>query len=415
MTVRDAGGTAGLGDLLLESEDVAWFFDDPSAARGAASALARRIGLTEQRGAEIALAVTEAGTNLTKHAVNGAIVLRVVRTERDAGLEFLTIDSGPGIADVPAALRDGSSTSGTLGIGLGAVARLADMFDLHSIPGRGTVLAARFWPRGPAGAGDARAEPAVAGLTRAISGERVCGDAWAARLDGGPGSGGSRSSGQATGGQTAAQAVTDHQPAGPDWAMLTATRTLGASPATVRSNASSGSRSSSGVRGPALLVMLCDGLGHGPLAALASQAAVLAFRDGPGGSPQEVLSRIHLALRGTRGAAIAVARIEPAERRLLFCGIGNIAATLLSADSRSGLLSFPGIVGHQMRGMRTFEAALPPGGALVMHSDGLTERWTTAGLPGLFEHPPIVMAAQLLREAGVRRDDASVVVAKGAW
>ena len=50
-------------------------------------------------------------------------------------------------------MRDGHSTSGTLGIGLGAIRRLADFCDLYSVPGHGTVLVARFWPEPRSGPG----------------------------------------------------------------------------------------------------------------------------------------------------------------------------------------------------------------------------------------------------------------------
>jgi anti-sigma regulatory factor (Ser/Thr protein kinase) len=354
---------------LLESEEAGWFFDEPASARGAAAALGRRIGLSERRTAEVAVAVTEAATNLAKHAVAGALVLRVVHTGPHTGLEFLTMDSGPGIEDVAAALRDGMSTVGTLGIGLGAVARLADVFDVHSLPGRGTVLVARFWPHEEDGTSVVGpAEPVVAGLTRAISGEQVCGDAWAVRSD----------------------------PL--DAAARARLRDAGAE-----------------ADGESVTIMLCDGLGHGPLAMVAAQAAVLAFRGARPRDPEAMIGEIHSALRGSRGAAVAIVRIEPQEGRLLYCGVGNIDGTLITPESRVGLTSYPGIVGHQMRGLRTFEHALAPGGSLVLHSDGLTKRWTPQELPGFFEHSPIVMAAQLMREAGVRRDDASVVVAKGLW
>ena len=347
---------------LLESEDLAWFRDGPSlsvAARGAATALARRIGLSGHRSGEVALAVTEAATNVQRHAVDGALLLRVVRSGDTAGVEFLTVDSGPGMTNVSAALADGTSSAGTLGIGLGAVSRLADRFDLHSVPGRGTVMAARFWPR----TGDGRAvvdspgDSPAAGVTRPISGETVCGDAWAVRAVGGDGDG-------------------DH---------------------------------------PVLLVMLCDGLGHGPLAERASQAAVRAFHATQDLSPEGVLNAVHRALRGTRGGAVAVARIEPAAGRLLYCGIGNVSGFLVDDGGRRALLSAPGIVGAHMRRLRTFEEPLPAHGALVMHSDGLTERWDPAALPGLLGHSPLVMAGQLLREAAVRLDDACAVVVKGAW
>ena len=196
--------------LLLESEDVAWFRDEFAGARTSASRLAGRIGLGEHRAGEVALAMAEVVSNLAKHAVAGAIVLRVVRTAQDVGIELLAVDSGPGIADAAASMRDGRSSSGTLGIGLGMIARLADTFDLHSAPGHGTVLLARFWPR------EVRARPegcgglpdfVVEGVTRPISGAQECGDGWAARWDG---------AGRSAGGDCAHDAAPDARIRAPD-------------------------------------------------------------------------------------------------------------------------------------------------------------------------------------------------------
>ncbi|MEO3977789.1 ATP-binding protein [Streptomyces sp. CAU 1734] len=347
---------------LVECEDIAWFRDDPvlpASARGAAAALARRIGLDPHRVSEVALAVTEAATNLQRHAVDGSLALRALRTDSSAAVEFVTVDAGPGMADVGAALSDGVSTAGTLGIGLGAVARLADVFDVHSVPGRGTVMAAQFWPRNRR---DVRAavppESVAAGITRPISGETVCGDTWAVRAG---------DSGNGTG------------------------------------------------DGRALLAILCDGLGHGPLAARAGEAAMGAFRRSASSDPEAVMREVHAALRGTRGGAVAVARIEPDRGRVLLCGVGNVSGFVVGPGTRKSLVSAPGIVGHQMRTLRTFEQPMVPGGALVLHSDGLTERWTLDTMPGVLGHGPTVIASQLLREAAVRRDDAGIVVVKGAW
>jgi anti-sigma regulatory factor (Ser/Thr protein kinase) len=378
--------------VLQDCEDAAWFRDDLTGARGAAAALARRVGLSEHRAGEVTLAVSEAATNLAKHAVDGSLVLRVLRTDRYAGVEFLALDAGPGMADPAAAMRDGTSSTGTLGIGLGAMARLADTFDLYTLPGQGTVVTGCFWPRddhefraSAVGKRLLTEEPAVAGVTRPISGEHMSGDAWAARQD------------------TSAPPPAAQSPAGhSDWSPLTGTR-------------HSPRAASPTLAGPGVLLMLCDGLGHGPLAVVAGQAAVQAFRAGRGRLPEEVIREVHDALKGTRGAAVAVARIEPDQGRVLFCGIGNIAAALVTTDSKTSLVSFPGIVGHQMRGLRTFTYPLPPGGALVMHSDGLSERWNPTALPGFLQHTPLAIAGQLLRHAGTRRDDASIVVTKGIW
>ncbi|MGA5638748.1 ATP-binding SpoIIE family protein phosphatase [Streptomyces cinereoruber] len=341
----------------VEAEDVVWLRLDvavAAAARREAARLARRVGMPTDRVAEIELAVTEAATNLEKHARDGALALRVVTLRGRAALELLSVDSGPGMADVGSALTDGVSGSGTLGVGLGAIARFAGVFDVHSLPGRGTALLARFWAGDGTDPFAGTDEPEVAGLTRPISGEEVCGDTWAARTEHGP---------------DGARAVT---------------------------------------------VMMCDGLGHGPLAALAGERARAAFRAGPHGSPQDVVRALHAELRGSRGAAITVARADFSRGTVEHCGVGNISAFVVGGDRRSTLLSLPGIVGHQLPALRPFRTPLDRDAVLVLHSDGLSDRWSPADFPGLFTRRPAVVAAQLLGQAGVRRDDAGVVVVRAA-
>ncbi|MFG2635446.1 ATP-binding SpoIIE family protein phosphatase [Streptomyces sp. NPDC048362] len=338
------------GTLVTEAGDVSWLRSDialAAAARRQAAQLARGICLPEERVARVELCVTEMATNLLKYAHDGSLALRVVRARGNAALECLSLDNGPGIDDVERALRDGASASGTLGIGMGAIGRLADVFGVHSLRGRGTVVCARFWADGQVPAGG----PVEAGgLTRPISGEQVCGDTWAVR--------------------------------------------------TVDTAGSAG-----------LLLMMCDGLGHGPLAARVADRAREAFRDSRNTSPTAVLEDLHRGLRGTRGAAAAIAFVDFAGRRVQLSGAGNITGLVGTGDTRTGLLSLPGIVGVQLPRPRAFEAAFPPGAALVMHSDGLSDRWKPADFPGLFTQDPAVAAAQLLNQAAVRRDDAGIVVA----
>ncbi|MFE2823325.1 ATP-binding protein [Streptomyces sp. NPDC059271] len=366
----------------MESEDVAWFRDDLTGARLAASRLAERVGLGEHRTGEVTLAMSEAASNLAKHAVRGAILLRVVRAARHAGVEFLALDDGPGIRDVSSSLRDGYSTAGTMGVGLGMIARLSDAFDVHSIPGQGTVMLARFWPRStqarPADLGTVTTNPVVEGLTRTISGGQECGDGWAARWDAAAPALGSTAEPVASGHDRAATGCTPYA-------------------------------------GRAVLVMLCDGVGHGPLARRATQAAIRAFHTSPAHAPEDVMKDIHQALAATRGAAVAVARIEPDQKRVLFCGVGNIAATTVTAAEKNSLPSVPGTAGHQTRTLRTITCELSADSALVLHSDGLSERWGPQDLPGLLDHSPGVIAGHLLRSAGKYHDDASVAVAKGLW
>ena len=73
--------------------------------------------------------VTEAGSNIVKHAGRGQIVLRVLEHEGVVGLEMLALDKGPGMTNVSTSLRDGVSTAGSSGNGLGALTRLSQALE----------------------------------------------------------------------------------------------------------------------------------------------------------------------------------------------------------------------------------------------------------------------------------------------
>ena len=136
-------------------QDMRWLrVEDASAVpacRKAVQVMAERLRFPAARTGQLALAVTEAASNLHKHAEQGSLLLCVNRDGPQPGINLVTIDAGPGVRDVGAAVRDGHSTAGTLGIGLGAIQRLADFADLYSRPGHGTALAARFRAVRPGG------------------------------------------------------------------------------------------------------------------------------------------------------------------------------------------------------------------------------------------------------------------------
>ncbi|MEV4628625.1 ATP-binding SpoIIE family protein phosphatase [Micromonospora sp. NPDC049523] len=332
------------GDDRL-TDDGVWFrIDEPGTigtARRVTEQLGARVGLGKSRIDALAIVVTELATNLVKHADDGLLLIRPARAEKIAGVELVAVDSGPGMADVAKSSRDGHSTAGSLGIGLGAILRQSTWVDVSSIPGRGTVTVARVWPA-------EQPEPVwTAGISRPMTGEQSCGDGFAVR-------------------------VVD------------------------------GRRQ----------VLVCDGLGHGPLAAAAAHAAVHAFHNAPVGPPSAVLEHLHRSISHTRGAAAAVAELVPDANLVRYAGLGNIAGFVVDGEERRGLVSLPGIVGHQRRAVRDFEYPLPDDANLVMHSDGVTDRWRLMDYPGLQRRSPQVIAATLLRDAGVRRDDACVLVAR---
>src|SRR4051812_27934099 len=84
--------------------------------------------------------------------------------------------------------------------------------------------------------------------------------------------------------------------------------------------------------GPVWRLALVDGLGHGPLAAEAAQAALACLRARPDLDPMAALAACHGALRGTRGAALSIATVDTARQRLTFVGVGNVEARVWTAD-----------------------------------------------------------------------------------
>ena len=307
-----------------------------AAARRAAETMALALGLGERLAAEAALVTTEIATNLLRHGGGGEVVVRPSAVFPDV-LDVIAWDRGPGMTDVARARRDGVSTAGGTGTGLGAIGRLSSTFDLQSTPGHGTVLAARI----------GRAEtPRIDGLALPMRGEEASGDAWRAVRDG-------------------------------RWAT----------------------------------VVLADGLGHGVEAARASGTAILELRAGV--APETVLERMHEALRPTRGAAAAVARIDMASGAMRFAGIGNISATIVGGGSAKALVSMNGTLGHNIRRIQGYDHQLTAEAALVMHSDGVGGGWDLQAYPGVLRRDPLVLASLLLRDCERERDDSSVVVARG--
>ncbi len=148
-------------------------------ARRHAATYAENAKLGEKERGSLAIVVTEMVTNLVKHAGNGTIVVEAIPHNGSSGVRVMGLDKGPGIRDIGAALRDGYSTAGTGGNGLGAIKRLAQAFDIYTAPGLGTAVLAEFWP--PRKGAPHQSPIDVGVISVPIKGEDVCGDGWGAR------------------------------------------------------------------------------------------------------------------------------------------------------------------------------------------------------------------------------------------
>lgn len=318
-----------------------------AAVRRAGNTLARRIGFDEVRTGQLAIVITEAATNIVKHAAHGEILLRKVTHGAADGVEVLAIDKGPGMRNVRQYMEDGRSTAGTYGVGLGAMRRLSQQFDLYSMPGLGTAV--MMVVLGP-DKGTAVRKPVewqLGAVCLPLASEEVSGDAWNMVYQG-------------------------HE------LSLMMADGLGHGP-----YAAEASETAS-----ALLETTTPGLP--PL-------------------PGTFLKLAHGALAGTRGAAMAVAHIDTERGELRYAGVGNIAACAFDAGQSRHLLSHNGIVGSNLRKVQEFQHAWRSSMLLVMHSDGLHTRWDLGQYPGLAHCHPALVAAVLYRDFTRGRDDVSVV------
>jgi anti-sigma regulatory factor (Ser/Thr protein kinase) len=316
-------------------------------ARRAVGSLSAQLGLDETASGKVAIVVTELATNLAKHGGGGKLLVRALQS--GTGIELIAIDKGHGISNVDRAMRDGYSSGGTAGAGLGAVHRMSQVFDIYSAYNGGTAVLTRMLKLRPTPMAVSTAADRVdfGVVCVAAPGERVSGDAW----------------------------------------IVVA-----------------------GETGPAIVVI--DALGHGEMAYHASQIAIEICKKHEGSSAVALIDAMHRALRSTRGAAVAVTELDDTAQTLRFAGIGNIACSITTSTGSRSFASLGGIVGHDVRRVQPFAERYSPGDTLIMHSDGIATRWRLDQYPGVRPHHPALAAALVHRDHLRGRDDATILIAR---
>jgi anti-sigma regulatory factor (Ser/Thr protein kinase) len=346
MTVRLIRGSTQLRLEVREQSDI-------GECRRIAQRLAQAHGFDEEQTGRTSIVATELATNLVRHGGGGEMLVQMLEDGLTPQIEMMAIDRGPGMRDVAQCLRDGYSTSGTAGTGLGAASRLSTAFDLFSEPGKGTVMLSRVTRKLDAISRSAPAvPPAAAGhlefgaVCIPLAGESECGDTWRIADD-----------------------------------------------------------------GKRVSLLVADGLGHGALAASASRSAAEAFEEAPFDEPVSVLQKVHRRAVGGRGTVAACAQLHPGEK-LAYAGVGNISGVIVEPGRSRGMVSVNGTLGTQLPRSRQFDYDYPADAVVVLHSDGLSARWQLADHPGLHLHHASVIAGVLFRDCARKHDDATVLVAR---
>lgn len=118
---------------------------DIVSARQKGRVMANELGFSTGDATLVATAISELARNIVSYAHTGQITIKLVNGLNRQGIAVIASDDGPGIPDIRQAMRDGFSTSGSLGLGLPGVRRLMDEFEITSQPGRGTIVTVKKW------------------------------------------------------------------------------------------------------------------------------------------------------------------------------------------------------------------------------------------------------------------------------
>ncbi len=160
-------------------------------------------------------------------------------------------------------------------------------------------------------------------------------------------------------------------------------------------------------------ILLLDGLGHGPGAHEAAQAAIEIYAGLTDCSPQQALKEIHEQIKRTRGAVGMALKFNFKNDMLSCCGVGNIAGKLMGYTSVKHFPSSNGIIGHVMSSRnQDQEIQWEKNHLLVLHSDGLISRWDLSKYLQVQKYDPAILAACLYRDYNRGNDDTSIIISK---
>ena len=118
-------------------------------ARQRGREMAAKLGFSSTDQISIATAISELARNIVEYAGEGEILVSMVRAQDNGqtGIQIIARDRGPGIPDIGLAMKDGYSTSRSLGLGLPGTRRLMDEFEIDSKIGKGARITIRKWLR----------------------------------------------------------------------------------------------------------------------------------------------------------------------------------------------------------------------------------------------------------------------------
>lgn len=319
--------------------------------------IANELEFTPLQREQLQIAVKEITNNMITHkAIKPSLSIYKIRQADKSGISLVATDHGPGIPSISTAMADRSSSQSSMGCGLGAIRRLMDEFAIHSkVPEDPHNLSTSYSRGGTTIITSKWCETGASGATHFQ---------WGGISRPMPG--------YYANGDAFFLKETDHT----------------------------------------IHIFIADGLGHGSQAALASQQAIRLARKNFNLPFDTLFPLLHRALRPTRGVALMAIRLDKQAHTLSYCGIGNIEASLLPRQISSPL-SRPGVLGSgKLPVLINKTLAWPDNGMLVLHTDGVSRRWSDDSNIQLQKLNPLLLSHLLLRDYGRYSDDAAVLILK---
>lgn len=326
--------------------------------RSRLTAIAQRLGLSDQKRENMLLVAAEMVSNQVKHASGRGLIQ--VWQQPGPTLDILALDYGPGISSLSQAEEDGYSSANTLGKGLGSIRRLSDesfaytQQDNSGKPKKwsGTVFLSRFRSGGKktglgqaeSAAGDSPAALEIGLFSRSLSDDRYNGD------------------------------------------RIYLQKT-----------------------GDTLRWLHLDGLGHGEQAQAAT--ANLAPHLSHCGTPASVLAAVDRQLKDTRGAVAIIGELGLAGKALDILGVGDMHAHVMDNEEMHNLSFAPGVLGKEHKNPARFRFAFGRRCLMITASDGIRRNWDVSNFPGLFHQHPQLIAYTLGNIMGRISDDQSLCIA----
>ena len=340
--------------LILEIDSEA----DVGVCRRKSVSLAGLLGFDEVKTGEVAILVSELVTNVLKHGGGkGRIMICQLQSNDDRkAIEIWCCDNGDGIPNVENAMRDGFTGKQSLGIGLGTIRRFSDIFEVNPV----------------------KCDSFNGMDLNALNNYRHC-----IRI---------------------VKWVPENRWKGTNRSLITgaASRCI---PGEILNGDSYVISNLSPVKTIAAII---DGLGHGKEAHLAStiiKEQILHKSELP---LTDLINYAHQAARGTRGAVIGLIFINIEISKLYFVGIGNIEGFIVTPTGKKSLISFGGILGHNIRTPHLFEFSFNKGDSICLFSDGINTRWNYDEIN--WEEHPQKIADFLINNYSRINDDATVLI-----